>query len=254
MRAEVQRAKDILDSVEKDPFSGVSVSTYKGDFVDQNGVKRSPAYFMESSNFEMLSPAHQRFNGFLENLLESGTLDLTQVRMLRAATAQLDKSILEGLSLKELTDPEFRAHAKELGLGSAKKARARGLSYSKGGYGIALLKGRVGRDIDAVDVVLHEIGHTAMARMIREGGPEMDEIRGLAASEEGRTAMKEMVKQMHGGKFTQEAQKQYAYFTKDPDEFVAAWFSYTMMARSLDDTATIAAAYQKSGQLGSSLI
>ncbi len=253
MRAEVQRAKDILDSVEKDPFSGVSVSTYKGDFVDQNGVKRSPAYFMESSNFEMLSPAHQRFNGFLENLLESGTLDLTQVRMLRAATAQLDKSILEGLSLKELTDPEFRAHAKELGLGSAKKARARGLSYSKGGYGIALLKGRVGRDIDAVDVVLHEIGHTAMARMIREGGPEMDEIRGLAASEEGRTAMKEMVKQMHGGKFTQEAQKQYAYFTKDPDEFVAAWFSYTMMARSLDDTATIAAAYQKSGNWGQAL-
>ena len=253
MLAEVQRAKDILNSVEKDPFSGVSVSTYKGDFVDQNGVKRSPAYFMENSNYEMLSPAHQRFNGFLENLLESSTLDITQVRMLRAATAQLDKSILEGLSLKELSDPEFRAHAKELGLGSAKKARARGLSYSKGGYGIALLKGRVGRDIDAVDVVLHEIGHTSMARMIRDGGPEMDEIRGLAASEEGRTAMKEMVKQMFGGKFTQEAQKQLAYFTKDPDEFVAAWFSYTMMARSLDDSATIAAAYQKSGNWGQAL-
>tara|TARA_B100000161_G_scaffold23714_1_gene14053 strand:- start:4399 stop:17130 length:12732 start_codon:yes stop_codon:yes gene_type:complete len=241
---QINNAKKILASEDKDPFSDTTTRTFQGDFVDQAGQKRSPEYFMEADNYSRLSGEHARFNDFLEDLLASETLDLPQVRMLRATTAQMDGRIFAGLKLEELTDADFRAQAKELGLGSAKKARARALSYSKGSFGLSLLKGRIGRDIDAVDVILHEVGHVSINRMLAENSPELEVARNMAKSAEGEAALREMVKVMHGGKFTQEAARQFKYFKKDPDEFLAAWFSYTMMSRTLDDKATIVAAYR----------
>lgn len=254
----VAEAQRVLNTNEPDPFGdGVSPKNYVGEFVDQNGVKRDAEYFMEAKNYRALSDAHREFDEFLESAKASGTLKLKEVRMLRAITAQLDHSILSGINTKTLEPGEFSRVGAELGLPDAVKSNARGLSYvdSKGNIGLALMKDRVGRDLTAVDVVLHEIGHVSMARLLDEGSPELTAFRSMAQHPEGKQAMRKMIMTMHGGKFTQKAAREFAYYTKrgNEDEFLAAWFSYTMMTRTMADEKAVTAAYMGGGGFGRKL-
>ena len=251
-RRAIQEAKRLLDMSEPDPFTEMNVPVYRGSFVDQNGVKHPASYFMEAKNFRSLSDGHAIFDDFLESLLDSGTLKLPEVRMLRAVSAQMDGRIFPGIKFDEVGD--LTGLAKKLGMEDPKKVGARAMSFSnKGHLGLAVLKDRLGRDLTAVDVVLHEIGHVSMSRLMAENSPELMAARSMASNPEGKKAMKQMVTDMHGGKWTQQARKAYDYYTAkgNEDEFLAAWFSYSMMARTLADRTTINAAYRKAGTWGS---
>ena len=255
-RQAIAEAKRVTEHETPDPFSDAGSPTWKGSFVDQNGVVRKPEYFMEEKNFAVLSDGHRQFNDFLNSLLakdEAGdsTLTLPEVRMLRAAAAQMDGDIFDGLDMKQTAT--LADAAKALGLPDPKSVRARGLAFNtKGQMGLRVLKNQLGRDLSAVDVVLHEVGHVAQRRLMAENSPEIRAARSMATNPEGKVAMRDMVTTMYGGKFTTEARKAYDYYTApgNEDEFLAAWFSYTMMARSLDDRATINAAYSKAGGIG----
>ncbi|MEC8306703.1 MAG: hypothetical protein VXZ72_02455 [Chlamydiota bacterium] len=235
-----------------DPFSDrVGPDLYSGPFVDAGGTPRDAMFFMEGKNFAALSDGHRAFNEFLEDLMDSGTLGLPEVRMLRATLAQMEGDLLSGINFREVSN--LADFASDIGL-SPSASRARGMSFStKGHIGLALYKQRLGRDLNAVDVVLHEVGHIAQARLLSEGSPELTAVRSMAESKEGRAVLKDLVTQMHGGKFTQEAAKQYKYFISDPDEFIAAWFSYSLMTKTLKDRATVEAAYRRSGGIGAAL-
>ena len=255
-RRAIAEAKRVTDHETPDPFSDGGSPTWKGSFVDQTGTKREPAYFMDEKNFVLLSEGHRQFNGFLNSLLVKGsdgnsTLTLPEVRMLRAAAAQMDGDIFDGLDMAQVGD--LLPMAKELGLPDPSSVRARGMAYNtKGQMGLRVLRNQLGRDLNAVDVILHEVGHVAQRRLMAEGSPELRAARSLATNPEGKKAMRDMVTTMHGGKFTTDARKAYDYYTTkgNEDEFLAAWFSYTMMSRSLDDRATINAAYRKAGGIG----
>lgn len=235
-----------------DPFSDrVGPDLYSGPFVDAGGTPRDAMFFMESKNFAALSDGHRAFDEFLEDLMDSGTLGLPEVRMLRATLAQMEGDLLSGINFREVANLDD--FAKEIGL-SPSASRARGMSFStKGHIGLALYKNRIGRDLNAVDVVLHEVGHISQSRLLAEGSPELTAVRSMAESKEGRDVMRDLVTQMHGGKFTQEAQKQLKYFISDPDEFIAAWFSYSLMTKTLKDRVTVEAAYRRSGGIGAAL-
>ena len=255
-RKAIAEAKRVTEHETPEPFSDKVHSTWKGSFTDQTGIKRSPEYFMEEKNFVLLSDGHRQFNTFLNSLLVkdstgTSTLTLPEVRMLRAAAAQMDGDIFTGLDMKQVSD--LLPLANELGLPDPSSVRARGLAYNtKGQMGLRVLRNQLGRDLTAVDVILHEVGHVAQRRLMREGSPEIAAARSMASNPEGKKAMRDMVIAMHGGKFTTNARKAYDYYTAkgNEDEFLAAWFSYTMMARSLDDRATINAAYRQTGSFG----
>jgi hypothetical protein len=252
VEAALVEALDITKDSPLDPFSDrMGPDAYRGPFVDAGGTPRDAKYFMEGDKFSALSDGHREMNEFLENLLDSGTLKLPEVRMLRATLAQMDGDLLKGLKLSEVANiDDFAA---SLGL-EPSASRARGVSYNtKGQIGLALYKNRIGRDLNAVDVILHEVGHIAQARLIAENSPELMAVRSMADNPEGKKTLRKLVMAMHGGKWTQDAAKQYKYFTSDPDEFIAAWFSYSLMARTLSDKVTIEAAYREAGGIGAAL-
>ena len=69
-----------------------------------------------------------------------------------------------------------------------------------------MLKGRLGDDFSAVDVVLHEIGHASYNRVMRDNPSIMRSFELDASNPKAKGAMEEAIVTMYGGR-TKQAQE-----------------------------------------------
>jgi len=213
-------------------------------FYDVNGHAQSPEWFMESDNFASLGEGHAIFNAFLEEGLENGDIDIMAVRMLRVASAGIDDAFLSSMGFGWKDNIVSHVADREIAASIFGKAFT-----TTGQVSIEIRKGILGTkgSLGMVDLVLHEIGHGGVETFIRGNPHAWNTAVTLLEGDEGKLIMKNMIQEMHGGKWTAEAQRAYEYFTTaeyGPEEFMAQLFSFTTMARTLSDHTTVSKAFK----------
>ena len=262
----VQIARQIMLRKEQDPLKDGSFTGrpfYRGEYPDKaDGTPGDAAYFMNKTNFRqhikgkdgLPSEAHKAIDEKLENLVKSGTLTVKELKMLRAVLAQMDGDLLENLDFFEVDNIKKRAIeiAEEQGLDApnfAGRSPAGFMNTSKTGIALHLLKGRLGRELTAVDVILHEIGHAAQVRLYDHGSPEWHMTNSMLKNPEAPELVKRLVLAMNNGVLDGKSKRQIEFYLENPDEFVAALFSYNMQARTFKDRATMEAAYNDADEV-----
>lgn len=236
-------SKDALDAQMK-----AEEARERGDIEEAEALERiankkitatNPKY-ARSEEFAKLGDAHEDFNNMLEELIENETLTEEAAGLIRLALANedTDLEIMRGVMVEGVTKIQSKLKNPAnldlegvVGLASV---------YEKGGKhlkSIQLLKGRMGDSLRQADIVLHEIGHIGRAKFIETNGAEYFAMVDALDSTAGRQLMKDATIAMYG-KFTPEAKRAYEAFTSNGkegiDEFIAQYFSYSVLNRTLD--------------------
>jgi len=262
----VQIARQVMLRNEQNPYKdGLATDRplYRGEYPDKaDGTPGDAEYFMNKTNFRqhikgkdgLPSEAHKAVDEKLETLVKSGTLTVRELKMLRAVLAQMDGDLLENLDFFEVDNIKKRAIeiAEEQGIDAPNfggRSPAGFVNTSKTGIALHLLKGRLGRELTAVDVILHEIGHAAQVRLYDHGSPEWHMTNSMLNNPEAPELVKRLVLAMNNGVLDGKSKRQIEFYLENPDEFVAALFSYNMQARTFKDRATMEAAYKDADEI-----
>ena len=89
--------------------------------------------------------------------------------------------------------------------------------------------------VDQVRVFAHEISHIARLAFIRDNSPEWRRLESLFKSKKGREAISTMLVVMSNGKKYEGFETDLAYFTDNPEEFIAQWGSWILVNNTLNN-------------------
>ena len=186
-----------------------------------------------------------RLNDNIERGIQEGVIREEQAAMLRAIAIrayQLNPVLLEGLTFDILVDG-----ITERGFAEAKNGKFR----------IGFNRKRADRDsLDVPLLFAHEMSHIARMKFLSEDSLEYRNFLTLHDQEkQGRTSfLKKLVMAWHGGKFTQEARKEYEMYMNDPEEFIAALGQYYLINDSLPDISGLTVGEAKFGEAADGII
>jgi hypothetical protein len=253
----VKLAKRVMEENETDPETGKTLDSpfYTGEYPKKNdGTPGDAIYFMNKQNFNGISEDHAAINTQFENLVKHGTLTVREVKMLRAVLSQMEGKLLKNLDFVEDTNIRDAAAkiAEAEGIDAPNfggRSPAGFIETSKTGVALHLLKGRLGRELTAVDVILHEIAHAAQVRLYDEGFAEWHVTNGLLNNPEAPKLIENLTVAMNGGIKDGKALRQIEFYQQNPDEFMAALFSYNMQARTFKDRLTLEKAYEAGDEI-----
>jgi len=253
----VKLAKRVMEENETDPETGKTLDSpfYTGEYPKKaDGTPGDAVYFMNKQNFNGISEDHAAINTQFENLVKHGTLTVREVKMLRAVLSQMEGKLLKNLDFVE--DTNIRDAAAQIAEAEGIDAPNFGgrspagfIETSKTGVALHLLKGRLGRELTAVDVILHEIAHAAQVRLYDEGFAEWHVTNGLLNNPEAPKLIESLTVAMNGGIKDGKVLRQIEFYQQNPDEFMAALFSYNMQARTFKDRLTLEKAYEAGDEI-----
>ena len=253
-------AKRIMDENKTDPDTGKTLNEpfYTGEYpdklADHGGGPGDAVYFMNKNNFNAISEDHAAINLQFESLIKHGTLTVREVKMLRAVLSQMEGKMLKNLSFvqdKNIRDAVAKIVETE-GIDAPNfggRSPAGFIETSKTGVALHLLKGRLGRELTAVDVILHEIAHASQVRLYDEGFAEWHVTDGLLKNPEAPKLIESLTLAMNNGVKDGKTIRQIEFYQQNPDEFMAALFSYNMQARTFKDRLTLEKAYEAGDEI-----